>query len=907
MSCLKLGMAALLSVILLFFLPSAGQSQALTQKDLEEIEIAMFREPLGAGRRLEAFLLNTDPEAHPELWLKALVFHIIIFQGDFDAAESERIQASLMEKAKAIVERMPESGPRLEYETQALHRRLRLHPESGELKKVEALYENLIERATKIEDREIKGQIYADYANYLSEQKQSAKAVDMANVAIEEIRQSSATLKPLNKAAYMGSLAYIYYTEGKPKEAVQIWKEIMSSVCSGDQYPYFCNPILTNLAASYIQEKTGDGNQKALAILDKASRNAELIDDQWTVGMVLYRKAIIHADTQNRALALKMLDEATQRFRALKDVRWLSNVLIMTARVRNQTRSYARALQDLTEAEQLLGKDHADLHQSLHEVMMDTYVGLQDYERAFTVLKTFHENKQKEWQEKSTESYNYALASVGLQLEKEKNRVLERDKEIAYLKLHESEKIRRFMAIGMGLMLLLLCASLWLIYQSALIRRIKNELQNVLDSIDEAIFSVDKSLVIHGPCSRFVQAMRLDKKITEGAGFVPMILDGSHLTTDEIALVKESLQAMMGEGELAWELNCSHLPLEISYAGTENATFFSIHWQPIWNHHRVLSSIMVSMRDVTERRVIVEQIASERQARQVASQCLLELAQANLGRVRQLMADLSAFLQRWQSQTPDKVGQRDLHTFKGLARSLGLSLLSQEIHNLESLVKEGAARYDPIIALQKHYEDFLNQLQVDASKGSDLPLGLCGIWERLQSGVLRKIKGDGLHYGGVWIKDGLEVWPPNLLPILESCMIHAMNNTIDHGFVKAMKQGRQVPAVNFEILAVNEGPQILVSIRDNGAGLDWERLRERAQQRNFPWTTQDELSEIIFADGVTTQDVVHETSGRGIGMSAVRALCREQGGDAIIRSRADGGAELILTFPAHIGMFKTSA
>jgi two-component system chemotaxis sensor kinase CheA len=71
----------------------------------------------------------------------------------------------------------------------------------------------------------------------------------------------------------------------------------------------------------------------------------------------------------------------------------------------------------------------------------------------------------------------------------------------------------------------------------------------------------------------------------------------------------------------------------------------------------------------------------------------------------------------------------------------------------------------------------------------------------------------------------------------------------------------------------------------------------KAKERGLPCTTQQELGEALFADGLSTRDVATDTSGRGIGMAAVREACRALGGEVEVVSEAGAGTTVCCRFP----------
>jgi two-component system, chemotaxis family, sensor kinase CheA len=88
-----------------------------------------------------------------------------------------------------------------------------------------------------------------------------------------------------------------------------------------------------------------------------------------------------------------------------------------------------------------------------------------------------------------------------------------------------------------------------------------------------------------------------------------------------------------------------------------------------------------------------------------------------------------------------------------------------------------------------------------------------------------------------------------------------------------------------------------VELSDRGPGIDWESIRARATEFGIPHSTQADLEEALFADGVSARSDVTEISGRGIGLSAVRAACRKRRGTVHVTTRRGKGTSFRFSFP----------
>src|SRR6185295_4651551 len=98
--------------------------------------------------------------------------------------------------------------------------------------------------------------------------------------------------------------------------------------------------------------------------------------------------------------------------------------------------------------------------------------------------------------------------------------------------------------------------------------------------------------------------------------------------------------------------------------------------------------------------------------------------------------------------------------------------------------------------------------------------------------------------------------------------------------------------------AVDQGDRgFVVSVSDDGRGIDWRKLAEKAAAAGLPTATRADLEQALFADSISTRDSVSETSGRGVGLGAVRAAVIGLGGSIEVESAAGQGTTFRFGLP----------
>lgn len=132
-----------------------------------------------------------------------------------------------------------------------------------------------------------------------------------------------------------------------------------------------------------------------------------------------------------------------------------------------------------------------------------------------------------------------------------------------------------------------------------------------------------------------------------------------------------------------------------------------------------------------------------------------------------------------------------------------------------------------------------------------------------------------------------------------SAFVHAVRNAADHGLESPDERasGGKSERGHLSLRTLARGNNFVVEIEDDGRGIDWNALGERARRLGIPAGSDAELREALFHDGVTTSEHVSEISGRGVGMGAVRAAARAMGGEIAIHSQSGRGTRVEITFP----------
>lgn len=151
---------------------------------------------------------------------------------------------------------------------------------------------------------------------------------------------------------------------------------------------------------------------------------------------------------------------------------------------------------------------------------------------------------------------------------------------------------------------------------------------------------------------------------------------------------------------------------------------------------------------------------------------------------------------------------------------------------------------------------------------------------------------------------GIEVSFQKMEKLL-SALIHLIRNCVDHGIER--KETRVMlgkpKAGTLVIEAGKEGNRLLLRISDDGAGIDTEQIRkiglerEVISNRQYHTMTNEEIISLIFKPGFSTNEIISDISGRGVGMDAVKIAVDELGGDISIDTKPYHGTSFQISIP----------
>jgi two-component system chemotaxis sensor kinase CheA len=150
----------------------------------------------------------------------------------------------------------------------------------------------------------------------------------------------------------------------------------------------------------------------------------------------------------------------------------------------------------------------------------------------------------------------------------------------------------------------------------------------------------------------------------------------------------------------------------------------------------------------------------------------------------------------------------------------------------------------------------------------------------------------------------------NMIEMLADPMIHIMRNSLDHGIEMPdvrIQKGKN-PEGHITLNAYAQSDKIIIEIRDDGAGINIDRVVQKVLEKGILTLEQveamndDEKAALVMLPGLSTAETISEYSGRGVGMDVVRKSIEGFGGNIRIKTVPNQGTTIYLSIPVSLAV-----
>ena len=161
------------------------------------------------------------------------------------------------------------------------------------------------------------------------------------------------------------------------------------------------------------------------------------------------------------------------------------------------------------------------------------------------------------------------------------------------------------------------------------------------------------------------------------------------------------------------------------------------------------------------------------------------------------------------------------------------------------------------------------------------------------------------------VLDGQETeMDKTMVELIGDPLVHLVRNSLDHGIEspEVREQAGKPRDGTIRLEAAQEGDQIVITVSDDGAGIDPDRILSKAIEKGLVAPdrarslTKHEILDFIFLPGFSTAEKVNDLSGRGVGMDVVRSNLRKLNGTVELDSEVGRGTTMRLHLPLTLAI-----
>ena len=460
----------------------------------------------------------------------------------------------------------------------------------------------------------------------------------------------------------------------------------------------------------------------------------------------------------------------------------------------------------------------------------------------------------------------------------------------------------------------------------------RDEIAAMKDSMKIGLFFMDQNYIIQDHYSRYLEEM-LSETDLFGRLFTDIIADS--VNPSEMEGIKDYFD-MVRERTLDQEMLDDINPLnELHYvnAKTGERKVFQFVFGTVERGQGEVF-LLVTVYDITTSVELQQRLAEEEGKRQEEMQAVFELIQVDPNVFSDFMSDMEfefnsidTVLKNEKHSTYDALVKiyQSAHAIKSNAVILGLNIFGNKVHKLEAKIKklrdqEGEVPFIEMLNLtmdiekisqeREGFKEIIDKLQSYAGSSNG-----GGKAEKQNVKVMIESLSKTASKGAEDLEKMIKFVPHEIDPeaidkgprrVMKDVLMQLIRNSVVHGIETPEERkanGKNETGIIKLLIKMSEDrKQINIKLTDDGRGLDYRKIAEKAILKNVikkeDANNKDMLIKAIFAPGFSTaedEDGVH--AGRGIGLNLVRDRLKEIKGNIRLRSESGKGIVFIITIP----------
>jgi len=435
-----------------------------------------------------------------------------------------------------------------------------------------------------------------------------------------------------------------------------------------------------------------------------------------------------------------------------------------------------------------------------------------------------------------------------------------------------------------------------------LIKEFLNETNELLDNLDNDLVSLESNSEDNELINRIFRAFHTIKGTSSFLGFDQLVELG-HAAEDVLSLLRDGERKVTSE--VMDTLLDSTDKLKILVDQIRDNDIKKIDLTKVLSDLNKIKSGEVSEKTEESSEVIDEGSEKQTDEKQIKS----EQDDLKVPKNKEVKRDRGDRFKNTESSTI-RVDVERLDDLMNLVGELVLERNRLLQVSREFRIKQDWQEYEEKMAETTEKINFITgELQLSVLKMRMVPIDrLFKKYPRL----IRDIARDKKKKVELVITGGETELDKTVIDLIGDPLVHLMRNAIDHGIESPeVRQKRGKPRTGkIELSASQEGNHIIIMIKDDGGGIDIEKVKKKALEKKIATEAQikgmsdTDAIQLIFEPGFSTADQVSDLSGRGVGMDVVRNNIRNLNGIIDVQSEYGKGSTFILKLPLTLAVIQ---
>jgi len=466
-----------------------------------------------------------------------------------------------------------------------------------------------------------------------------------------------------------------------------------------------------------------------------------------------------------------------------------------------------------------------------------------------------------------------------------------------------------------------LCSLQILLLASSRLASLRNrQMEQILNSVTDGLLVIDRDFRIGGEYSKVVEALfeRTDlRNLSLPEVLLPILDPVTHEQLHEYLrilfdpkLIDRLIKSINPAKQISVRFSSSDL-------GQERIKHFTLNFERI-RTGKEISQVLVRIEDITQRINLARELEQQEAVAEKKLQLIMQILQVEpkvLNRFISCFNEGLSTLEHLLGAPDDSRDPRETihalfrsaHTLKSEASFLRLTAYERALHRLEDQLEKlrvlprletgDLALLQPSLeALQRlggQIHQALEQLkqfdapakpsaQAPSSPVTSREAGPMEMLAQVIAEISERLGKPALFHTSVRDDD----LPEKYREVLHEVLIHLARNALVHGIEPADERKARgknpTGLIQLELKMHPECHEII--FQDDGGGLNYDKIRRRAEQLGRNLSSEEELRQIIFEPGFSTSEQVTELAGRGVGLDAIHHALQMAGGRIFLHS-----------------------